>query len=83
MYVPPAFSDDRLDVLHAIVQQHSFASIVTNGRDGPVASHVPVLLLREHGQLGTHQFHLAKQNAQWRALADDANALVMFHGPHA
>src|SRR5688572_25985058 len=83
MYVPPAFSEQRLDVLHGFIGRHGFASLVTSGPDGPVASHVPVLLLSERGRFGTLQFHLAKQNGRWRELAGGAPALVMFHGPHA
>ena len=70
-------------MLHGFIRQHSFASVVTSGPDGPVVSHVPVLLLPERGRYGTLQFHLAKQNGQWRELAGGARALVMFHGPHA
>ena len=53
MYVPPAFSEERLDVLQGFIRRHSFASVVTSGPDGPVASHVPVLRLSERGEYGS------------------------------
>jgi transcriptional regulator len=83
MYVPTAFAEQRLEVLHAFIRGHSFATVVTAGGDGPVASHVPVLLLPASGPFGSLQFHLARQNEQAEALASGAAALVIFHGPHA
>ena len=72
-----------MEVLHEFMRRHSFASVVTGGAEGLVASHVPVLVLAERGKYGTLQMHLAKQNGQWRELAGGARALVMFQGPHA
>ena len=83
MYVPPAFAEERVEVLHEFMRHNSFANVVTGGAEGPVASHVPVLLLSERGKYGTLQMHLARQNGQWRELAGGTRALVMFQGPHA
>ena len=83
MYVPPAYSEKRLDVLHEFMRRHAFATIVTNAPDGPSASHVPVVLLPQRGPHGALQMHLARQNEQWGVLAQGGGALVMFHGPHA
>src|SRR5258705_13000015 len=77
MYVPPAFSEKRLDVLHEFMRRHAFATVVTNGPDGPIASHVPVLLLARRGLYCALQMHLARQNEQWRVLAGGEGALVM------
>jgi transcriptional regulator len=83
MCAPPTFAEQRLDVLHAFMRAHSFASVVTPGIHGPVASHVPVLFLPGSGCYGSLQFHLARQNEQADALASGAAALIIFHGPHA
>src|SRR5438128_11674293 len=83
MYVPPAFSEKRLDVLHEFSRQHSFATLIASTPEAPTASHVPVILLPQRGPFGSLQFHLAKQNDQWQFLANDSKALVIFHGPHA
>ena len=34
MYVPPAFREDRPDVLHALMAGHPLATLVTVGADG-------------------------------------------------
>src|SRR3954463_14028016 len=83
MYVPAHFAETRLSFLHDCMRDNSFASVTTQGADGPFASHVPVLLLPEVGPLGALQFHLARPNQQCRALSAGAMTLAMFHGPHA
>ena len=66
MYVPSAFAERRLDVLHAFIRGHNFATVVTTGGHGPVASHVPVLLLPASGPFGSLGFHLASRTSRPR-----------------
>src|SRR5258708_417386 len=82
MYVPAAFREERLDVLHEFMRRHGFASVVSHGAKGICASHVPVVLLPERGRLGALHMHLAKQNEQGGELGG-GEVMVMFHGPHA
>jgi transcriptional regulator len=82
MYVPSAFAEERLDVLHGFIATHDFAALVTNSGGEMVASHLPVLLLPARGRFGTLQMHLSRQNEQCRALAAGWPALVIFQGPH-
>jgi transcriptional regulator len=83
MYIPPAFSEQRLDVIHDLMRRDSFASVVGNGPDGLIASHVPVLLRPDRGAFGALQLHLARQNPQGILLAQNPEVLVIFQGPHA
>lgn len=83
MYIPPAFKVDDSDKLRDVMQRFSFAMLVTQ-RDGiPFASHLPLLLDASRGPHGTLLGHMAKANEQWRHFADEAQALVVFQGPHA
>jgi transcriptional regulator len=81
MYRPPAFREDRLEVLHALIASHRLGTIVTNGPDGLEANHVPFTLDASRGQYGTLKAHLAKANTQLAALQDGGEALVIFQGP--
>ena len=83
MYIPPAFAEQRLDVLHEFMIAHPFVTLVTRGAGGLIASHVPVVLLRSGGEFGTIQLHLAKPNPQCDDLAAGNEALAIFQGPHA
>src|SRR5918993_1975301 len=82
MYIPPHFAEQRLDVLHQLMTSHAFATLITRGEHGLIASHVPLVLLPNQGEFGTLQLHLAKPNPQCDDLAAGADALAIFHGPH-
>lgn len=75
MYVPPAFREDRPEVLRDFLRAHPLATVVTSGSQGLLATHAPLLL--EDGVL---HGHLARANPHWRDL--DGNALAIFHGPN-
>ena len=83
MYLPPAFREDRLDVLHAALRELAFASLVTHGPEGLDASHVPLHLLPQPAPLGSLIGHVARANSQWRLAQSPLPALAMFLGPHA
>jgi len=83
MYVPEAFKEDRLAVLHDAIRRHSFATLVTSVGDEPEASHVPMFLESEVGPFGTLFGHLARANPHWRQAQAGGRALAIFLGPHA
>jgi len=83
MYIPEAFREARTEVLHDLIRQHSFATLVSQTERGLVATHLPLLLDPARGQLGTLRGHVARANDHWRALAEAGEHLVVFQGPHA
>ncbi len=83
MFVPPPMKEDRLDVLHALIKQHSFGAIVTCSEDGPVADHIPLLLHGELSTNGTLRGHVAIQNPLVKAASVEPSALVIFQGAHS
>lgn len=80
MYVPASFAEDRPEILARFVAAHGFATLVTQGEGGLVASHIP--LLHDAGR-GLLTGHIAKPNPQAAHLQDGAEALAIFAGPHA
>lgn len=82
MYQPPHFREDRLDVQHAMIRAHSFGALVTLGRDGLEASHIPFVLDETVGPLGTLRGHLSRANGQWKQLNSVRDALIIFQGAH-
>ena len=83
MYIPEAFRESRTEVLHELIRQHSFATLVSQTERGLVATHLPLLLDPSHGQLGTLRGHVARANDHWRALAEAGEQLAIFQGPHS
>jgi transcriptional regulator len=81
VYVPPLFSEGRIDVLHDAIRASGLATLVTLTKDGLIASHVPLLLHPEPAPYGTLVGHLARPNPQARGAIGEA--LAIFQGPDA
>jgi transcriptional regulator len=83
MYVPPHFDEPRTEVLHDLIQQHPFGTLVTHGPHGLDANHIPFELLPDQGALGTLTAHVARANPVWQELADGDEVLVVFRAGDA
>ncbi len=83
MYNPPHFQEQRPEVLHQLIREHSLAALVTLGPEGLIANHVPLILDPDSGPLGTLRGHLSRVNPQWRDSLPEVSALAIFQGPSA
>jgi len=83
MYLPKSFAEDRLPVLHDAIRAAGLATLVTVTAEGPVASHIPMLLDAGSGERGTLLGHVARANPQWRDTIAGTPALAIFLGPDA
>ena len=87
VYLPPAFTETRPEVLIAHVERHDFGLLISHGPSGLVASHIPFLVERTGDELHLHG-HLARPNPQVSDLAGPGRTaagevLTIFSGPHA
>lgn len=79
MYLPAHFAENRVEVLHALMREHPFATLASRAGDGLVADHLPLQLSSD----GTRLLgHVARANPLWKAAAGQ-DVLVIFHGPQA
>lgn len=85
MYIPPSFAERDLPTLLAFMEAHPLATLVSNSAsDGLLATHLPLLVDRPAGPMGTLFGHVARANPHWRAMSAGAiEALVIFTGPDA
>jgi len=82
MYIPKAFEETDRDMLHAFIEAHRFATLITTLDGKPFATRLPLLLDRD-GANGTLIGHVARANPHWRCFDGNCNALASFDGPHA
>jgi transcriptional regulator len=82
VYLPPAFTETRDDILLAHIERHDFGLLVTHGATGLIASQIPFLAERRGGTLYL-QAHIARANPQAADLDGAGEALAIFPGPHA
>ncbi|MBK8119418.1 MAG: FMN-binding negative transcriptional regulator [Sulfuritalea sp.] len=82
MYLPAHFEETRSEVLHALMRDHPFATLIAHGADGLAAHHLPLHFAPKVAPMGALQGHVARANPLWRESAN-AEVLVIFHGPQA
>ena len=74
-------TDDH--TIAGLIRDLAFAQVVTHGRDGFVASSVPLLLDEPDDGPWILRGHMARSNPQARIGRAEVPALVLFVGPHA
>ncbi len=83
LYQPPAFREERPEVLRGLIRSARLAMLVSNGPDGvPDVTHLPLLLVEEDGAEALIG-HVARGNPHWRRLADAGRAVAVFQGVEA
>lgn len=82
MYRPPAFREDRPNVLYEAIRTHPFGTLVTYGASGLMANVVP-FTLRVEPTSAILRAHLAKANEQVAHLQEGSPILAIFQGPQA
>ncbi|PWC50806.1 transcriptional regulator [Azospirillum sp. TSA6c] len=82
MYVPPAFREDDLPTLHALMRETRLANLVTATDEGLMATPLPLFLAPDEGPCGTLYGHLARANPQWKQQSL-GEPMVLFTGPEA
>ena len=83
MYLPPAFAETRLEVMHELIRAHPLGLLISAGNGGPVATPLPFQVHAGEGERGTLRAHMARANPHWRELAEGAgglDCLVVFQG---
>jgi transcriptional regulator len=83
MYIPSAFSETRIDVMHRLMRAHPLATLVVASATGLDAHHLPLYLESSRGPCGVLEGHIARANPLQRHAAQGIDALAIFHGPEA
>jgi transcriptional regulator len=82
MYVKPDYAARELPALHDMIEAARFGLLVLCA-DGPLAAHIPFVLHRDRGSMGTLVAHVARADPIARHLATGPETLAIFSGPHA
>jgi transcriptional regulator len=82
-YTPAAFREADTAKLHVMMEGAGLATLVTQSDNGPLVSHLPLLLDPAAGATGVLTGHLARANPQWKASDLSQPAVAVFLGPDA
>jgi transcriptional regulator len=80
MYVPRHFARDEIAEAHALIEAHPFATLIVTLEGRLEGVHLPFLIDRGRGPLGTLRAHLARANPVWHAFEEGREALIVFQG---
>ncbi|MFD4607411.1 FMN-binding negative transcriptional regulator [Streptomyces sp. NPDC058440] len=92
MYVPEVYRPKNPAWVLDAVRGNPLATLVSNGPDVPMATHLPVIPVEstlgrgsgDTGLVGTSfNGHLNRSNPHWAALASTSRGLLVFRGPGA
>lgn len=82
MFQPPMFKEERLSILHDLIDAYSFGILIAH-EDGDISvNHLPFVLHQDLGDKGTLRAHMAKGNPLWKKFDAGSDIMVIFQGPH-
>ena len=79
LYTPKYYRLEDKEKVKQVIEENSFATIVSNKDGVPTASHIPLLLHKDGNYLSGH---FARANKQWMDL-NGQEVLAIFQGPHS
>ena len=81
MHIPPHFNRDDPAALRAAMRRFQTATLVSQGPNGMIATHVPVMILDDPAPLGRLRCHFARANTHANLIAEASEVLAIFQGP--
>ncbi len=81
MYIPKLFHETSWPAIRQVIEENSFATIVTCNAGLPTATHAPLRLVEAADGAARLQGHVSKANPHWQLFEDDERSLVIFAGP--
>jgi transcriptional regulator len=83
MYLPPHFAESNPEALYALIENNALGVLVTCGKSGLDANHIPFELDRSEGAHGVLRCHVARSNPVWQDVASGDEVLVVFSAADA
>ncbi len=80
MYLPKHFEITDKTLLFDLMQQFSFATLVSIHEGLPFATHMPFTTKPEQNKITSH---IARANPQWSSFHENKEVLVIFQGDHS
>lgn len=78
MYIPKHFKLEDEAIINEIIDNYSFATLVSQHNGEPYATHLPLVWKPDESAL---YGHFAKKNGQWHDIENE-RVLAIFQGPH-
>ncbi|MGI9462743.1 MAG: FMN-binding negative transcriptional regulator [Aestuariivirgaceae bacterium] len=83
MYARETSRETRTDVLIAAMREIKLCAMVSTTRDGLHATHLPFIIEQAPDSTVIINGHMSRNNPHWRAVAEPAETVALFQGPHS
>ncbi|MFT5132132.1 MAG: transcriptional regulator [Gammaproteobacteria bacterium] len=80
MYVPNYNEENDVPTLHSFMEANPLGAWTTIVHGNIAANHIPLLLHKNRGELGTLVGHVARSNDIWQGFSTEKESLVIFQG---
>ena len=78
MYIPAHFKMNDTAEIRTFVMAHPFGALLTNGKQVPQVTHLPMQLLTDDAGNDSINLHLSKANPHAKGLENRENAVAVF-----
>ena len=82
IYTPKHYKEKRNELIYEIIREYSFATLISQTVEGPIISHLPLILQETEGEFFLYG-HCAKANSHWKHFVESQKVTVLFQGPNA
>jgi predicted FMN-binding regulatory protein PaiB len=82
MYPLKPFQSTDLEKMHAVMEAHPLATLISQDTEWPVITQVPLILERGRGERGFLRGHFDGNNPHGPLLAQSPHVVVLFQGPN-
>jgi len=80
MYIPAHFKMNDTAEIRTFVMAHPFGALLTNGKQVPQVTHLPMQLLTDDAGNDSINLHLSKANPHAKGLENGESAVAVFLG---
>ena len=80
MYIPKYNEEKDIPTLHALIESHPLGGWAAIVEGDIVVNHIPFLLHKDRGEMGTLVGHVARANDIWQGFSTERDSVVIFQG---
>ena len=81
MHIPKLYREEDSELIVKFLKQNNFPALVTFDGEKPIATHLPVEIVRTENDGLTIYSHMSKANPQWKSFGGQ-EVLLIFQGAH-
>jgi transcriptional regulator len=83
MYIPGLFRVKDTEEIRGFIEENGFGILINSVKGKLLATHIPMLMVKDKDQKDILTGHLSKANPQWKTFGKSPEVLAIFPGHHS